>query len=325
MKKYRNIKLLLAAIIILAAVACVSIAVGKYPITLGGLLGGDQMMLRVFTMLRLPRTVVAIIGGFALGIAGNVFQTVFHNPLAAPDMIGVSSGASAGAAFAILFASGTVLSVTLASFLGGLAAVCITLIISSAVKNGGKATIVLAGIAVHSLCQTLLMLLKSVADPERELASIEYWIMGGLNGVSFKNSFVNMIVCVAAIVPVFFLYRQIIMLSADEDEAKMLGVPVAKMRFAVLLFATLAVTSTVSVTGIISFVGLLAPHAARLMVKRNDIFTLALSGICGGILLTVADILSRSVAASELPVSIFTSLIGAPFLVWLVWRERRKV
>ncbi len=325
MKKYRNLKLLSAGIIILLAVACVSLAVGRFPITLGGIFSGDKMVLRVFTTLRLPRTIVAIIGGFALGIAGNVFQTVFHNPLAAPDMIGVSSGASAGAAFAILFASGTVFSVTLASFLGGLAAVMVTLLLSSAVRYGGKASIVLAGIAVHSLCQTLLMFLKSTADPEGELASIEYWIMGALNGVSLKNSYINMIVCVAAIIPICLLYRQIIMLSANEDEAKMLGVPVSKMRFAVLVFATLAVTATVSVTGIISFVGLLAPHAARLISKKTDGTTLVLSGLCGGILLTVADILSRSVAQSELPVSIFTSIIGAPFLVWLLLHERSRV
>ena len=325
MKKYRNLKLLLAGAILLLIVACVSVAVGRYPITFGGLFGGDEMMLRVLKNLRLPRTMVAIVGGFALGIAGNVFQTVFHNPLAAPDMIGVSSGASAGAAFAILFASDTVFSVTLASFIGGLTAVLITLVLSSAVKNGGKASIVLAGIAVHSLSQTLLMFLKSTADPEGELASIEYWIMGALNGVSLKNSYVNMIICVAAVLPICLLYRQIIMLSANEDEAKMLGVPVSKMRFAVLMFATLAVTATVSVTGIISFVGLLAPHAARLLIKKADGASLILSGLCGGILLTMADILSRSVAQSELPVSIFTSIIGAPFLVWLLWHERRRV
>jgi len=317
--------LLSAIVILLFSVACVSLAVGKYPLTIDGLFSGNEMMRRVFLTLRLPRTMVAVIGGFALGIAGSVFQTVFHNPLAAPDMIGVSSGASAGAAFAILFASGTVISVGLASFLGGLAAITVTLLLAGAIRGGGRASIVLAGIAVHSLCQTALMFLKTAADPERELASIEYWIMGALGGVSLKNSYVNMVICVVSIVPIFLLSRQIIMLSNGEDEAKMLGVPVSKMRFAALAFATLAVTSTVSVTGIISFVGLLAPHAASLMTKRTDSFTFLLSGLCGGILLTVADILSRSVASSELPVSIFTSLIGAPFLVWLLWRERRRV
>ncbi len=324
MKKYRNVKLVSAALILFAAVALVSITVGKYPITLGGLLSGDEMMGRVFVTLRLPRVMVAALGGFALGIAGCVFQTVFHNPLAAPDMIGVSSGASAGAAFAILFASGSVIYVGLASFLGGLAAVIVTLLLSRAHKAGGKASIVLSGIAVHSLCQTLLMVLKSTADPERELAAIEYWIMGSLASVSLKNSYVNMIACALSIVPIFLLCRQIIMLANSEDEARMLGVPVFKMRFAVLVFATLAVSTTVSVTGVISFVGLLAPHAAKLLVKKVNYVTFLMSGIAGGVLLTVADILARSVAKSEMPVSIFTSIIGAPFLVWLVWRERRR-
>ncbi len=325
MKKYRNIRLLAVALVLLFTVVCVSLTVGKYPITLEGLFSGDEMMQRVFMTLRLPRTMVAVLGGFALGVAGCVFQTVFHNPLAAPDMIGVSSGASAGAAFGILFASGTVISVGLASFIGGLAAVIVTLVLSGAVKGGGKASIVLAGIAVHSLCQTLLMVLKTTADPERELAAIEYWIMGSLSSVSLKNSYVNMIVCILAIIPLFFLLRQIIMLSNNEDEAKMLGVSVFKMRFAVLVFATLAVTSTVSVTGVISFVGLLAPHAAKLVCKRMSAFSFLLSGLAGSILLTLADIFARSAASSEMPVSIFTSLIGAPFLVWLLWRERRRV
>ncbi len=325
MKKYRNVKLLIIAALLLVVVCFVSFAVGKYPITISGLFSGDEMMGRVFLTLRLPRTMVAALGGFALGVAGCVFQTIFHNPLAAPDMIGVSSGASAGAAFAILFASGAVIHVGLASFLGGLAAVIVTLLLSRAHKAGGKASIVLSGIAVHSLCQTLLMVLKSTADPERELAAIEYWIMGSLASVSLKGSYVNMIICAAAIVPIFLLSRQIIMLSNSEEEARMLGVPVYRTRFAVLVFATLAVSSTVSVTGIISFVGLLAPHVARLIVKRTGSLTFLMSGLVGGTILTIADILARSVGKSEMPVSIFTSLIGAPFLVWLVWRERRRV
>ena len=137
MKKYR-ILIFTAVLLLLSAAVCLSLAVGKFPISLKGLFSGDEMMVRVFLTLRLPRTMVALIGGFALGIAGSVFQTVFHNPLAAPDMTGVSSGASAGAAFAILFAARNVFSVTLASFLGGLAAVIVTLLLSGAIKNGGK-------------------------------------------------------------------------------------------------------------------------------------------------------------------------------------------
>ena len=168
---------------LLAALAVFSLFTGKYPLTFEGMLRGDVMQLRVFWTLRAGRTAVGVLGGFALGVAGYVYQTVFRNPLASPDVIGVSSGASAGAAAGILFLSGAA-AVTFSAFAGALAAVCLALALSALDRAGRNSTIVLAGIAVHSLAQTVLMCLKLTADPERELASIEYWIMGSLNGIS---------------------------------------------------------------------------------------------------------------------------------------------
>ena len=129
-------------------------------------------------------------------------------------------------------------------------------------------------------------------------------------------------ICLAAL---FLLHRQVVLLSAEEGEARMLGVSVGRLRLAVLLIATLVVSSVVSLTGLISFVGLLAPHGARLLTKQNRMGTMLLSGFIGGALLCGADILARSVAATELPVSIFTSLLGVPFLVFLIVRGRRKL
>ena len=308
---------------LLAALAAAGLAVGKYPLSLEKLLAGNELQWRVFLTLRLSRTVVGMIGGFALGVAGFVYQTVFRNPLASPDIIGVSSGASAGAAAGILFLSGAA-TVTISAFAGALLAVVLALALSSLDKSGRGGTIVLAGIAVHSLAQTALMALKLTADPERELASIEYWIMGGLNGINGYAIVGNMALCVVCMAALFLLHRQVILLSAEEGEARMLGVQVGKLRLAVLLIATLVVSSVVSLTGLISFVGLLAPHGARLLTKNNRIGTMLLSGLVGGILLCGADILARSVAATELPVSIFTSLLGAPFLIFLILRGRKQ-
>ena len=168
------------------------------------------------------------------------------------------------------------------------------------------------------------MALKLTADPERELAAIEYWIMGSLNGISLYAIGGNLILCVLCLGVLFLLHRQVILLSAEEGEARMLGVPVGRLRLVVLLVATLAVSAVVSLTGLVSFVGLLAPHGARLLTKNNRIGTMALSGLFGGILLCGADILARSVAATELPVSIFTSLLGAPFLIFLIVRGRKQ-
>lgn len=313
-----------AGVTLLVALAVAGLLVGKYPLSLEKLLAGDAMQWRVFLSLRLSRTVVGAIGGFALGAAGFVYQTVFRNPLASPDIIGVSSGASAGAAAGILFLSGTA-AVTLSAFAGALLAVVFALALSGLDRSGRNSTIVLAGIAVHALAQTALMALKLTADPERELASIEYWIMGSLNGISAYSIAGNLILCVICMAVLFLLHRQVILLSAEEGEARMLGVNVGRLRLAILLIATLAVSSVVSLTGLISFVGLLAPHGARLLTRHNRISTMFLSGLLGGILLCGADILARSAAATELPVSIFTSILGAPFLIFLIVRGRKQL
>ena len=306
------------------ALAVASSFVGKYPLSVDKLLAGDALQWRVFLTLRLSRTVVGVIGGAALGVAGLVYQTVFRNPLASPDIIGVSSGASAGAAAGILFLSGAT-AVTVSAFAGALLAVIFALALSGLDRSGRNSTIVLAGIAVHSLAQTVLMCLKLTADPERELASIEYWIMGSLNGISVYSIGGNLILCVLGMIALFLLQRQVVLLSAEEGEARMLGVDVGRLRLAVLLIATLVVSAVVSLTGLISFVGLLAPHGARLLTKHDRIGTMLLSGFLGGILLCGADILARTVAATELPVSIFTSILGAPFLIFLIVRGRRPL
>ena len=298
-----------------------ALSTGKYPITLSGLAAGDPMALRTFTVLRLPRAVMGLVGGFGLGIAGFVYQTVFRNPLASPDIIGVSSGASAGAAFAILFVSAAAPSTTLFAFFGALLAVCLSLGLTALSPVRDHSSIVLAGIAVHALAQTVLMLLKLM---EKQLASIEYWIMGSLSGVTASKIPFPVVIILISSALVFLLHRHLLALSVREDEARMLGVSVRKTRFFVLFLATLTVAAAVSVTGLISFVGLLAPHTARLLTGHNRKSACFLSGLIGSFLLLTADILAKSLAAVELPVSIFTSLLGAPFLIYLILSERRR-
>lgn len=257
-------------------------------------------------------------------MAGFVYQTVFRNPLASPDIIGVSSGASAGAAFGILFLSGS-MAITVSTFAGAVCSVILALVLSSLTADRDARSIVLAGIAVHSLAQTALVCLKLIADPEKQLASIEYWIMGSLNGISIYSIKGNIILCLFSSGLLFLLYRQIILLSLDDNEGKMLGVNVQQIRLIVLLIATLAVSGVISMTGLISFVSLLAPHGARLLLKNNRISTMLLSGLIGGCLLTMGDIFARSIASTELPVSIFTSLLGVPFLIYLCIRRSDRI
>ena len=320
--KQKVAKIYIVVLTVFIIVVFLSLMVGKYPLSFEKILEGDETSVRVFLTLRLPRTLMGIIGGLGLGVAGMIYQTVFHNPLASPDIIGVSSGASAGAAFAIMFLANTSIAVTLLAFLGSLAAIVLSLGIASLARGSGNISIVLSGLSVHALAQTVLMILKTVADPEKELASIEYWIMGSLNAITLKKIPVALTVVIFCVLVLVLLYRQVLLLSVEEGEAKLLGVSVVRIRFVILLLATLIVASIVCVTGIITFVGLLAPHIARILTGDNRLRTLWLSGLLGSILLCLADVFARSIAASELPVSVFTSLLGAPFLVFLLLKRR---
>lgn len=323
---YRNKIILLSAIqvLLLLAVLVWSVITGQYPLTLKGLLSGDTMSIMVFKRLRLPRALMGVIGGFGLSISGYIYQLIFKNPLASPDIVGVSSGASAGAALAIVAVSASVPVISISAFIGAVTALIITLLTAYLVPGRNSYTIVLAGIAIHSVAQTILMFLKLAADPEKQLASIEYWIMGSLNGISRDSLAIPFLTTLTGFIVIALLYRQVLILSTSEEEAVSLGVNVTSLRFIILMLATLIVSSIICVTGLISFIGLIAPHIARLLTKRNDIFTYITSGFTGAILLTLADILARSVSSSELPVSIFTSLLGAPLLIILLIRANKK-
>jgi iron complex transport system permease protein len=323
---YRNKIILLSAIqvLLLLAVLVWSVITGQYPLTLKSLLSGDTMSIMVFKRLRLPRALMGVIGGLGLSISGYIYQLIFKNPLASPDIVGVSSGASAGAALAIVAVSASVPVISISAFIGAVTALIITLLTAYLVPGRNSYTIVLAGIAIHSVAQTILMFLKLAADPEKQLASIEYWIMGSLNGISRDSLAIPFLTTLAGFIIMAMLYRQVLILSTSEEEAVSLGVNVTSLRFIILMLATLVVSSIICVTGLISFIGLIAPHIARLLTKRNDIFTYITSGFTGAILLTLADILARSVSSSELPVSIFTSLLGAPLLIILLIRANKK-
>lgn len=323
---YRNKIILLSVIqvLLLIVVLVWSVITGQYPLTLKSLLSGDTMSIMVFKRLRLPRALMGVIGGFGLSISGYIYQLIFKNPLASPDIVGVSSGASAGAALAIVAVSASIPFISISAFIGAVTALIITLLTAYLVPGRNSYTIVLAGIAIHSVAQTILMFLKLAADPEKQLASIEYWIMGSLNGISKDSLAIPFFTTLTGFIIMAMLYRQVLILSTSEEEAVSLGVNVTSLHFIILMLATLVVSSIICVTGLISFIGLIAPHIARLLTKRNDIFTYITSGFTGAILLTLADILARSVSPSELPVSIFTSLLGAPLLIILLIRANKK-
>lgn len=312
------------SLIILMVFLVISLCTGRYPLEvreIGRILSGqgaDETAKSVFLTLRLPRTVMAFIAGAGLSMAGSIYQDIFRNPLASPDLIGVTSGAGAGAAFAIVcFGQGGGMVVG-SAFAGGLVAVGAAVALAGMAGHRSASDFVLAGIAVRALADSFIMAMKYLADPERQLASIEYWTMGSFSSMTYEKLMTAAPVVLAGLIGLLFFRWQIQMLSLADDEAAMLGVSVKVVRISVLALTTLIVAGIVSVTGAISFIGLVAPHIARMLLKENGFSAAVLSGLVGSIIMLAADCLARSLGGSEIPVSILTSLLGVPVFLWLI-------
>ena len=317
---------IVGAFIVLTFLA--SVCIGNYAISLpeiGAILTGGEvnaMTRNVFFTLRLPRACMGLMAGAGLGVAGSVYQMIFKNPLASPDIIGVSSGANLGAAVAIVSVGTGVGGIAAGAFAGGLLAVAFVMLLVRATRANTTATYVLAGIVISAVAKSVIMLLKYYADSESNLAAIEYWTMGSFAGVTAGKVFSVLPFWLIGFAGLFLLRRQVGLLSLNEEECRMLGVRLHQVRLAVLTLSTLLVASIVSITGLISFFGLIAPHIARMMIKRENTDTMVLSAMVGGAVLLVADILARSLYAGGLPISILTTVIGVPVLVYFMCKRR---
>lgn len=331
MKDRRDIYQFTIALVILIVVFILSICIGRYKISIkdfGNILLNrelDSTTKMVFFHLRLPRAIMVIVGGIGLGISGSIYQTIFKNPLATPDIMGVASGANLGAAIAIIFLSAGSFTIAFTAFLGGLLAVFAAIGLTNLSRDKGISSIVLAGIVISSLTQGIIMMLKYFADPERQLAALEFWAMGSFAGITSHKLISIVPFFLLGLILLLLLRWQINILSLSDDEGRSLGVNVTVIRTIAIIAATLVVASIVSVTGLISFIGLIAPHIGRMIRKKNDFSTGILSGVIGAIILTAADILARSVSSSEIPISILTTFIGAPYLAYLIVIQNRRL
>lgn len=320
----------ITAAVITAAV--VSVCVGKYTITtadIQAILKGKQvqeMTRKVFTTLRLPRTVMALIAGVGLGIAGSVYQIIFKNPLASPDIIGIAGGANLGAAVAIVSVSTSgMIAIAAGAFWGGLIAVVCVMLLVKATRSRSTSTYVLAGIVINAISKAVIMALKYFADPENELAAMEYWEMGTFGNTTLSKLLSILPMFLIGLAGILLLRRQIELMSLSDNECRALGVRLRPVRAAVLALSTLMVGSIISVTGLISFAGLIAPHTARLMLRRNDSTTIIMSGLVGAFVVLTADILARVLYSAELPISILTTVIGVPILIYFLCARGKDV
>jgi iron complex transport system permease protein len=268
---------------------------------------------------RLPRVVAAMIVGGGLAMSGACYQGVFRNPLVSPFTLGVSAGAGFGAAIAILMFDQRY-AVQLSAFVFGLAAVGLCFFMSRLYRAGSTLVLVLAGVIVGSLFTALLSLLKYVADPNSKLPVIEFWLLGSLSSVSMADIAVVAAVVLPCAAVLLLLRWRINLLAMGDEQARILGVDASRLRIVIVLLATLIAASTVAISGIIGWVGLVIPHLARMIVGPDFRRLLPATLSLGACYLLLIDDLARTVTAAEIPLGILTALVGAPAFMLLLRR-----
>ncbi len=277
----------------------------------------DPMVYSVLFKVRLPRVLLALFVGAGLSVAGASFQSLFGNPLATPDTLGVATGASFGAVLGLLL-SDNLIAIQLMALAFGLLSLLITYLVS---KMNGKSSIimvVLSGMVVSSIFQAFVSLVKYVADPEEDLPAITYWLMGSMSRATVKSLLIGVPFILIGIILLFCLRWRLNILSLQEDEARSLGINVKWLRILVMVASTMVTASCVSMCGQVGWVGLLIPHTARMIYgSDNRKIIPACIGI-GATFMIIIDTIARAATSAEIPVSILTALVGAPFFVLLL-------
>lgn len=323
---------LAAAALALAVLGALS--VGRFPISAGDLLllltgrGAevDPAAAAVFWNIRGPRVAAAMLVGAALAGAGAAFQAMFRNPLASPDLLGVSAGASLGAVAGIFFGL-PVAGVQGAAFAGGLAAVAGVGALARAVRGDGGdplLILVLAGIALGALVGAAISLLKVFADPYNQLPAITFWLLGSLSGVNRGDVQAALIPAALGIAVLIALRWRMNLLTLPDDEARALGVATGRLRAAAVGGATLATAAVTALAGAVGWIGLVVPHAARLLGGPELARLIPLSMLLGAAFLLGVDTLARSAARTEVPLGILTAALGTPLFLYLLATAGRR-
>ena len=315
----------------LAALFLLSFVWGRYDVPLGEVVRillsrlfpltqtwTDNMAIAVHNV-RLPRILMACLVGCALSAAGASYQTVFQNPMAAPDILGASSGACFGAALAILLSLPYAF-IQVNAFAFGIVAVGLAYFVCQRVSRGKDAILmlVLGGMIVSTLFSSFITLTKYVADPDSKLPEITYWLMGSLSGTRLKTVAFAAACMAVGLLPLLLLRWRMNLLTLSPDEARSMGVNTDRIRLAVILCATVLTATSVSVSGMIGWVGLVIPHLSRRIVGNDCRYLLPMSMVFGAGFLLLVDDLARCLTAVEIPIGILTAFVGAPFFVYLM-------
>lgn len=321
----------LGIIVILAFGSCLfalfSLRIGRYHLSLGeilvGLIGAirgeemDQVLFNILFNIRLPRIILALVAGGGLAVAGTAFQALFSNPLATPDTLGVASGASFGAVLGLLL-NRNLITVQLFALFFGFVSIGIVFLIAAFTKNRSQVILILGGMVVSALFQACISLVKLTADPQDQLPAITFWLMGGLSGIHFRNLPYCIPFILTGTLGIFLLRWRLNAISLQEDVAQTLGLNVKLLQILIVLFSTMITASVVSCCGQIGWVGLLIPHIARMLMGSDNRYVVPCSISLGALFFVLIDTVARSAFPAEVPISILTAVIGAPFFIFLL-------
>jgi len=278
----------------------------------------------VFYYMRLPRIVIAMLVGAALSAAGSLFQGIFRNPLVSPDILGVSAGCSFGAALGIILSRYIPFPylIQVVAFIFGITAMILAYAIASISRGEPVVMLILAGMVVGSFSGAALSFMKFIADPYDELPAIVFWTMGGFYRANWDiviNLFLSLAPC---LIVTILLAWKVNVISLGDEEASSLGINTRYLRLILLSVGTFIVASCVSVSGCIGWVGLIIPHAARIIVGPDHKYSIPMSMLIGGTFVILMDNLARSLISAEIPISILTAALGTPFFAYLLIKGR---
>lgn len=304
--------------LLLVGLVFISLFIGRYSLSYTAILA-DTQDAAILWNLRLPRVLTAAFLGMVLAVSGATFQSAFRNPLVGPDILGISQGASFGAAIAILYLSGNPLLVEVSATVFALVAFTISYRASKTVRYGDDVLrLILSGLVVSAFFSGCVGVMKSLADPLNELPELTFWLLGGLSGALWGDFLYMVPFAAAGLIILLAIRWRINLLSLDDEVATSLGVDPKQLRRIAIFAAVVATAAVTSVSGTIGWIGLLAPHIARKLVGVDTRYVVPVSGAVGGCLMVFFDDIARTISPSEIPLGVVVSFIGAPFFLYLL-------
>ncbi len=282
-------------------------------------LAKDDVEAQIIIGIRLPRILLGLLCGCALATAGAGLQALLSNPLVSPDTLGIASGASFGAALALLLDQ-RLLIVQLSALAFGLAALYLTYQAGKMKRQHSMVMLVLAGVMVSALFQAMVSLIKYTADSEEKLPTITYWLLGSLNNATWKGLAVGAPIIFAGTLILILARWKCNVLTLSEDEAKSMGINLRKIRLLIIVASAAIIASSVSMCGQIGWVGLVVPHICRMLFGSDNRRVIPASASIGAVFMLLLDTVARSATQSEIPLSILTAIVGAPFFIILLKR-----